>query len=196
MGQASVVADECVGARRDIVWCLVSSLSFSWTPVIPPIPLNLEQNESSVCVTLLRLAACCHCARYTPLRASLPPLAFLKLLGPWSQEGDKGPSLPHELSEWSICARADGSLFFGAAARFTRLASVEEVRRALQAPASDPALPIADALRALREQLNRQPLPASSREEEEALRTRSCSTLRLAPVLRTRSARGSWASSC
>ena len=54
----------------------------------------------------------------------------------------------------------------------------EEVRRALQAPASDPALPIADALRALREQLNRQPLPASSREEEEALRTSSCSTLR------------------
>lgn len=73
----------------------------------------------------------------------------------------------------------DGMATLASEASTTALAARrQEVWRALQAPASDPSLPIADALRALRGQLKRQPLPESSREEEEALRTRSCSTLR------------------
>jgi hypothetical protein len=83
-----------------------------------------------------------------------------------------------EVDEREKCAQDLDSRPASEASTAALAARRQEVWRALQAPASDPSLPIADALRALREQLNRQPLPASSREEEEALRTRSCSTLR------------------
>ena len=83
-----------------------------------------------------------------------------------------------EVGEREKCAQDLDSRPASEASTAALAARRQEVWRALQAPASDPSLPIADALRALREQLNRQPLPASSREEEEALRTRSCSTLR------------------
>jgi hypothetical protein len=83
-----------------------------------------------------------------------------------------------EVDEQEKCAQDLDSRPASEASTAALAARRQEVWRALQAPASDPSLPIADALRALREQLNRRPMPSSSREEEEALRTRSCSTLR------------------
>lgn len=56
--------------------------------------------------------------------------------------------------------------------------SFPEVLQALNAPKTNPALPIHLALKALRQQVLLSGLPSTSASEREALRTRSCTTMR------------------